>query len=78
MRKLMLATAAAAGLVAVTAAGASAAPAVGPVANPMLAGQHQMATNVQYDEYHHDGYRRWHHWHHWHHRYWEHGRWYYR
>ncbi len=80
MRKLILATAATAGLVAATAMGASAAPVIGSVANPGSAvqqGQHQMVTNVQYDEYRHEEYHHWHHWHHWHHRYWEHGRWYY-
>jgi hypothetical protein len=73
MRKLILATAATAGLVAATAMGASAAPVIGSVANPESAaqqGQHPMVTNVQYEEYHH-----WHH--HWHHRHWEHGHWYY-
>ncbi len=70
MRKLILATTAIAGLVGAAAVGASAAPVVGSVAHPGATAQHQMVTNVQYDEYHHG-----HHWHHWHHRYWEHGHW---
>ncbi|HTW68902.1 MAG TPA: hypothetical protein VME47_03360 [Acetobacteraceae bacterium] len=65
MRKFLLATAAAGGLMTLTAFAASAAPVVG------VAGQHIAAPAhvVQADYY-------WHH-HHWHHRRWYHGRWHY-
>ncbi len=77
MRKLILASVATAGLVAIGATAVSAAPVMGPVAHPaaMQTAQHGPVTNVQYGPYRHDEY---HHWHHrWHHRHWEHGRWYY-
>jgi len=65
LRKFLLATAAAGGLMTLTAFAASAAPVVG------VAGQHIAAPAhvVQADYY-------WHH-HHWHHRRWYHGRWHY-
>ena len=77
MRRLILATAAAAALVATAATGASAAP-LGSSGAVMHQGQRPMVTDVQYGPYRQDEYHHWHHWHHWHHRYWEHGRWYYR
>jgi hypothetical protein len=93
MRNFILAAAAATGLLAAGAAGASAAPALHSTAQ---APGRNAITNVYYgDGYYGGGYyrndypRHWHRrWdypryaygppHHWHHRYWEQGRWYYR